>query len=407
MWRMIGPAMLFSGAAIGTSHLFQSTRAGAVYGLGLVAVILIACLLRYPAFRFGVDYGHSAKKSLVQGYRELGLWGPIIFAAATLAVVPTIFAALSSATAGITIAVFGLGISVPVLAIILLSLCSFLLLAGGYDWLDMINRLLVAFLLVSTLITTAMVFPQVQWNTLFDYSWAADPKAILFIVALAGFMPNALDVSIAQSMWTAEAEGRQGGTSPVELNEARGAFLAGYAMTAILAVCFCIMGAGVMHSSGIVPETSAPGLATQIIGLYSSTLGEGAAIIAAIAALSVMFTTLLVALDIGGRNVATTWQTLTGSTGDVVFKRVYRVTIPVLVAIAALVLFVFTDSFTAMLDLATSSAFVAAPVIATLNHLVVTRCVMPDGGRPSYAIRMLSLLGIAVMTILAITYFML
>jgi len=64
MWRMIGPALLFAGAAIGTSHLFQSTRAGAVYGLALVVVILLACLLKYPAFRFGVDYGHSPKREV-------------------------------------------------------------------------------------------------------------------------------------------------------------------------------------------------------------------------------------------------------------------------------------------------------------------------------------------------------
>ena len=101
MWRMIGPALLFAGVAIGTSHLFQSTRAGAVYGLGLVVVILVVCLLKYPAFRFGVDYGHATRRSLVAGYRELGLWAPVLFALVAITIVPIIHAALAAATAAI------------------------------------------------------------------------------------------------------------------------------------------------------------------------------------------------------------------------------------------------------------------------------------------------------------------
>ncbi|MCA1748618.1 MAG: hypothetical protein LC634_03490 [Sphingomonadales bacterium] len=55
-WRAIGPGLIFSGAAVGVSHLVQSTRAGAMFGLALVGVILLINLLKYPAFRFGVDY---------------------------------------------------------------------------------------------------------------------------------------------------------------------------------------------------------------------------------------------------------------------------------------------------------------------------------------------------------------
>jgi len=407
MWRMIGPALLFAGAAIGTSHLFQSTRAGAIYGLALVIVILVSFLLKYPAFRFGVDYGHAARRSLVAGYRELGLWAPLLFASVTITIVPIIYAALAAATAGIFIAVFGFSIPVPVIGLALLCVVATILLTGGYDWLDKVNRVLVIFLLVSTLATTVMVLPRVEWGTITDTGWISDPKAILFVVALAGFMPNPLDVSVAQSMWTAEAEDRQDSEDPVSLAEVRNAFLTGYGLTAVLAVCFCIMGAGVMHSDSIAPETSAPGFAKQIIDLYSSVLGEGAAYLAAIAALSVMLTTLLAAIDIGGRHVATTWQHTIGKSSREAFDQTYRTAIPLLVASAVLVLFLFTRSFTAMLDLATSAAFVGAPIIALLNHLVITRCAIPEEARPSRAIKSLNIVAIVVMTALAITYFIL
>lgn len=404
MWRTIGPALLFSGSAIGTSHLIQSTRAGALYGLGLLAVIVLICVLKYPAFRFGVDYGHSTRRSLLAGYRELGLWAPLVFVLFAILVYPIVYAALASATAGIAITVFDLALSVPVLGLGVLILCAVPLLLGGYRVLDLVNRVLVAFLVVSTLTVTVLVLPRVDWTTLADVSWASDPRAILFVVALAGFMPNPLEVSVTNSMWTAESErGERAGETT--LGEARLAFFSGYLLTAFLALCFCIIGAGVMHSSQIAPETSAPGFARQIVALYSETLGEGAALLAAVAALSVMTTTVLAALDIGGRNVASTWQQVANVHAESVFKQVYRTTIPVMIALTAAVLYLFTSSFTAMLDLATSAVFLGAPIVATLNHLVMTRGDVPEEARPSPAMKGLSLLAIAAMLSLAATYF--
>ncbi|MCT2558968.1 hypothetical protein N0B51_08245 [Tsuneonella sp. YG55] len=407
VWRLIGPALLFSGAAIGTSHLVQSTRAGAMYGLGLVGVILLANVLKYPAYRFGVDYGHARHRSIMAGYRELGLWAPLLFAAVAIAIVPIVHAALAAATAGIAIAVTGASLPVPVVGSALLAIVAAILLVGGYDWLDRINRVLLAFLVLSTLATTAMVLPRVDWATLTDLSWTGDPKAILFVIALAGFMPNPLDVSVGQSMWTAEAEKRLPPGERSDLRDARDAFLVGYMMTAVLAVCFCIMGAGVMHTAGVDPETSAPGFAAQVIGLYSAALGEGAAALAAVAALSVMLTTLLAAIDLGARYVATFWEEGLMHRGDRAFTRVYRGAVPLLGLAASAVLFLFTASFTAMLDLATSAAFVGAPVIAAVNHLVVTRASLPEDARPGPAIRALNLAGITIMAALAVAYFLL
>lgn len=407
MWRMIGPALLFSGAAIGTSHLVQSTRAGALYGLALVGVILVTFILKYPAFRFGVDFGHSARRSLMSGYRELGIWAPLLFAVAVIPLVPVIYAALATGTAGIATFLFGLPIPVGVSAIGIFAAVAVFLMIGGYDWLDRINRVLMAFLVVSTLATTAMILPRVEWGTATDFGWAAEPQTILFVVALAGFMPNPLDVSVTQSMWTAEAETRleRGAANP--LKEARGAFLVGYGVTALLAVCFCIMGAGVMHSEAIQPEASAVGFAQQIVELYSSVLGDWAAVLVGVAALSVMLTTLFAALDIGGRHVASFWQETLGRSGHDAFDRTYRIAIPALVACTALVLFAFTAQFTVMLDLAVSASFVGAPIIAALNHLVVTRCDMDDEARPSGFVRWLNVFAIIVMTILAGAFFML
>ncbi|WP_340588978.1 divalent metal cation transporter [Erythrobacter alti] len=405
MWKLIGPALLFSGCAIGTSHLVQSTRAGAVYGLALVVIILLVNLLKYPAFRFGVDYGHATHRSILAGYRHLGRWAVVLFALAIIPITPIIHAAVTAATAGVFIAVTGVELPVTTVGAVLLLTIGALLLFGGYDWLDKVNRVLLAFLVVSTLATTVLVLPRVEWGTLADVTWVADPVAILFVIALAGFMPNPLEVSVSQSLWTAKVERNLGEGNGSLIADARKAFASGYTLTAIMAVCFCIMGAGVMHSASVAPESNAPAFAAQVIGLYRSVLGESAAMLAAIAALSVMLTTALAAVDIGSRIAASTVQHISDRTNDADFNRFYRFAVPVLVVLDILVLFTLLSDFTTLMDLATSLAFVAAPIIAVLNHVAVTGPTMPVESQPERPIQLLNIAAIVVMTALSIAFF--
>lgn len=48
--KALGPGLLFAGAAIGVSHLVQSTKAGAEFGFGLLWALLIVNLFKYPFF---------------------------------------------------------------------------------------------------------------------------------------------------------------------------------------------------------------------------------------------------------------------------------------------------------------------------------------------------------------------
>ena len=48
-------------------------------------------------------------------------------------------------------------------------------------------------------------------------------------------------------------------------------------MTTLMALCFCIMGAGVMHAQDIAPLSDAPGFAGQLVDLYREALGPSAA----------------------------------------------------------------------------------------------------------------------------------
>ncbi|QIG53149.1 hypothetical protein G6N82_02355 [Altererythrobacter sp. BO-6] len=405
--KLAGPGLIFTGAAIGTSHLVQSTRAGALFSLALVIVIVLANVLKYPAYRFGIDFAHARGRSLLTGYRELGVWALVLFLLLVAPLVPIIWAAISAATAGIVTVLIGPVAPVPVLAALILVAAVCLLLIGGYRLLDRVNAVLLAFLVIATLLTTAMVLPRVEWGTLVDFSWTREAAALLFIVALAGFMPNPMDVAVPLSLWKVEAD-RQlpGGVRPT-LSEARKSFFWPYVLTAFMAVCFCIMGAGVMHPQGITPLADAPGFAAQVVNLYREALGPGAAALAAISALSVMLTTVIAGIDAYARTFAASRAIFAGR-DDISYTRPEYAGFTLLfLAIALTVVFTLLSDLTTFLDVVTSASFVIAPLIALLNHLVVTRCEMPEDARPSQLARWHNGLGITVMTALAVTYFVL
>ena len=70
--KKLGPGLLFAGAAIGVSHLVQSTRAGADFGLGLLWALFLVNIFKYPFFQFGPRYAAATGENLLQGYYKLG-----------------------------------------------------------------------------------------------------------------------------------------------------------------------------------------------------------------------------------------------------------------------------------------------------------------------------------------------
>ena len=68
-FKKLGPGLLYAGAAVGVSHLVQSTRAGAEYGLSLVIVVILANVLKYPFFEYGPRYTMATGNNLLEGYK--------------------------------------------------------------------------------------------------------------------------------------------------------------------------------------------------------------------------------------------------------------------------------------------------------------------------------------------------
>ena len=405
--RAAGPGLVFAGTAIGVSHLVQSTRAGAMYGLALVIVIILINLLKYPAFRFAVDYAHSTGKTLIGGYRELSPWLLVILAVMSTALAPIGLAAVTVTTAAILAALTGTDLPFIALVALALGATILLLLIGGYKWLERLSKVLVAFLAVVTICAAALALPQVEWASATSLEWTIDPLALLFVVALAGFMPTSIGQSVDVSLWTLKSQEGTAPDSRASIKTARKGFLAAYVLTGFLAVCFCVMGAGVMHSAQIAPESGAAEIASQIIGLYADTLGPIPAFFTAIAALCVMATTMIASFDGVGRGLGAIYQEYRGNVGGMASQSSYAFFLILFAFLSFAFVAVLLESFTTFIDLATSIFFVATPGTALVNHLVVTRCEMAEEHRPSKSMRLLSLSGIAIMVALTVMFFVL
>jgi len=60
--KTLGPGILFASTAIGVSHLVQSTKAGALFGFGLLWAVMASNVLKYPFFEFGSRYANALEK---------------------------------------------------------------------------------------------------------------------------------------------------------------------------------------------------------------------------------------------------------------------------------------------------------------------------------------------------------
>ena len=411
--QALGPGVLFAGAAVGVSHLVQSTRAGASFGLSLVLVVLLANVFKYPAFRFGPQYASATGRSLLQGYRDQGRWALLLYGVLTVGTMFAVEAAVTLVTAGLAKFLFGTDLSVVWIAAILLGSCTAILAVGRYRWLERVGKVVVSLLAICTIAATLVALPRLTgvelrlWPEL-DAMSTVD---VMFIVALVGWMPTAIDVSAWQSLWTLERERASAYRSQSAQSRVRLSlfdFHLGYVGSAFLALCFLILGAAVMHSASEAVATEPAAFAEQLVDLYGLTLGSWSRPLIGWSAFLVMFSTTLTVVDGFPRVLAelVVLSTDAGAPQEVERKRrfAYSVTIALLGLGSLVVLSFFQRRLTAMVDLATTLSFMTAPVLALLNHRALLQANVPIEVRPSRALAWASIVGIVAQAVFAAYY---
>ncbi len=400
MLRILGPGLLYAGAAVGVSHLVQSTRAGADFGFGLLWVLIMANVIKYPFFEFGPRYAAATGKNLIDGYRQVGLWAVILFTLLTLGTMFTIQAAVTIVTAGLIGNVFGTSLSPVWISGIILVVTMVILVVGRYWVLDRVIKFIVVILAISTIVAVAAAVGKGfgapgGHSAAFDWS---DRASIFFLIAFIGWMPAPIDLTIWQSLWT-NAKYEQMKSKP-RMRDVLLDFRIGYIGTALLAICFLTLGALVVHGSGESLSPSGTVFADQLIRMYTASIGQWSYAFIAIAAITTMFSTTMTCLDAYPRVMVTLARTLFpdhmkkhGNEGRETWFWLIA-----MVAGSLLLMGLLSSTMRTMVDIATTLSFITAPLLAILNYRVVTDRHVPDEYRPRKGLRIFAWLGITFLT---------
>ncbi len=400
-WHRLGPGLLFAGSAIGVSHIYQSTRAGAEYGLGLLLAVVVANALKYPFFEFGPRYALATGESLLVGYKRLGYAVLALYLLLTLATVFTVQAAVTGVTAALLQHVLGTAMIPWHMSALVLLVSAALLLAGRYRLLDSSMKVIVVLLSIATLVATAAAFsqPALPAPGPFKTFHFSDPLAVIFLIGLMGWMPAPIDLSVWHSVWALEKRRTQPDFS---LRDALFDFRVGYAGTALLAVVFVLLGARMLYGSTPNFPSAPADFSALLIDLYRTALGPWAGAAMAVAALATMFSTTLTVLDAMPRVLRQSLLLLgegpqsspqPDSSDQSRRAWLYPLLLFVVAGGGLLLIRSFAADLRSLVDLATLLSFLTAPFFALANYALVTGKHTPEAARPGRALRALSWLG--------------
>lgn len=398
--RSLGPGLLFAGAAIGVSHLVQSTRAGADYGFGLLWALLLVNLFKYPFFQFGPRYASATGESLIEGYSKLGKGVLVMYFLLTFLTMFTIQAAVTIVTAGLASNLFGISPNLLLWSIIITVLSLLILLIGKYKVLDNLIKIIIVVLALSSVIAVFMAIYKTSSQISFAQVLPKGSLEIGFLIAFLGWMPAPLDVSVWHSLWAVEK--KKENAKIYDKKHSLFDFNIGYFTTIFLGVCFVSLGALVMFNSGEEFSGNAGKFAQQLINLYTENLGVGASIFISIAAFTTMFSTTLTTLDASPRAMAKSTALIVNKDSD----KFYLFWIFLLAIGTILILSFFISNMKFMIKIATILSFLTAPFYAITNYLLVTSKHMPIEYHPSRGLKLLSYFGIIFLIGFSIWYLM-
>jgi len=387
LFKSLGPGLLFAGAAVGVSHLVQSTRAGADFGFGLLWALLLANLFKYPFFQFGPRYAAATGETLLDGYKKLGKGILAISYIISFITMFIVQAAVTIVTAGLAVNLFGT-FDMVTWSLLITVISILILLIGKYKLLDGLMKYVILLLTICTIIAVSVALLKTEQSFNFTQIIPKGTIEITFLIAFLGWMPAPLEISIWQSIWSLEKEKTT--HQKITPKQAIFDFNVGYIGTLFLAVCFVVLGALVMYNSGESFSNKGGVFAQQLIELYTKNLGSFAYVFIAIAALTTMFSTTITTLDASPRAMSKANELLFPKK----LKLSYWFWILLLGLGTYIILRYFRDNMGLMVKIATILSFLTAPFYAILNYVLITGKHTPKEHQPSIYLKILSICGI-------------
>lgn len=386
--KILGPGLLFAGAAIGVSHLVQSTRAGADFGFGLLWALLIVNIFKYPFFQYGPRYAAATGETLLDGYKKLGKGVLTSYYIINFITMFTFQATLTIVTASIAATIFGVTNDLVTWSLTILIISIIILGIGKYKLLDNLMKYIIIILTISTIIAVSIALFSTKKGFSFQQIVPSGTAQITFLIAFLGWMPAPLDISIWHSIWSVEKSKTT--FEQIKPKYAIFDFNVGYIGTLFLGVCFVILGALVMFQSGESFSSKGTVFTSQLLNLYTKNLGDFSYLFIGVAAFTTMFSTTLTTLDASPRAMSITT--------NLVFNKKIKLNYWFWILLLAIGTFIILKYFLAdmgfLVKIATVLSFLTAPFYAIVNYILITSKYTPKKNQPKLPLRILSIVGI-------------
>lgn len=406
-FQLLGPGIVWAATSIGVSHIVQSTRAGADYGFALVGFILLAHIIKYPFFLFGPKYTGLTGKSLLDGYKSLGNSAFYLFLTLTLVTMFFVLAGVTIVTSAMAMHLFSSGLSLSQWSALILLIVMSVLLLGHYKALNSLLKWMMLLLAITSVFAWFMVMGKVGLlpsNDAPTISLTAG-ATIAFIVALVGWMPTSIEVSVWHSLWTlSRLDSRNEQPSTKAAKHACLDFNIGYITSLVLALIFMSLGASLMFGQGSGFANSAAVFAAQLIGIYTKALGDWSWLLMATITFVALCSTTFAVADGFPQVWKRAFKLINKSATEQSGNRVY---IGVLITMSLgswWIIHDFSAGIKQLLDFVTTVSFVSAPIYGWLNYRVMQSADIADEHKPQGKFKFYTLFSLMLLTGFSLFY---
>ncbi|HEU0123729.1 MAG TPA: Nramp family divalent metal transporter [Bryobacteraceae bacterium] len=316
--KRIGPGMILAASIVGSGELIATTTLGAEVGYLALWIIVISCFLK-PAIqsemgRFTIATGKTglASFNLVPGPRFGVSWVVWMWAVMVLVTMFQIGAMFAGVAQVLNTLVPSMTISVWVL--ILLAFTLWLLLGGGYDRIEHLATLKVGLFTMLTLLCALMLTAKPQYFSLAQlaegFTFQLPGGGLTTAVAVFGITGVGAAELFMYPYWCVE-KGYARYTGPIDSTpewrrRAHGwikvmnvDILASMVIYTVATLAFYLLGAGVLHSQGLLPKGNE--MIAVLSRMYTETLGPWALWLFYAGAIATLYGTIFAATAANSR----------------------------------------------------------------------------------------------------------
>ncbi|MBI3684179.1 MAG: Nramp family divalent metal transporter [Acidobacteria bacterium] len=318
MLRRIGPGIILSASIVGSGELIATTTLGAEVGYVALWVIVISCFIK-PAVQAELGrYTIATGQTGLAGFNEVPgprwrvnwiVWLWLFMVLMTLLQIGAMFGGVAQVLNQLVPAV-AVNVWVPMLAVLTLLL----LLSGGYERIERLATLKVALFTMLTFLCALLLIKKPEffrWSQVAEgFKFQLPPEGFTSAVAVFGITGVGASELFMYPYWCVEKgyarfTGSRDG-DPAWRQRAFGwinvmniDILASMVIYTVATVAFYVLGAGVLHSQGLVP--AAKDMIPVLSRMYTETLGPWALWLFYLGAIATLYGTIFAATAANSR----------------------------------------------------------------------------------------------------------